>query len=544
MAGTGSDAGKSVLVAGLCRWLARQGVKVAPFKAQNMSLNSFVTLDGAEIGRAQAMQAAAAGIEPTADMNPVLLKPGSDRRSQVVVLGHPEAEADAVGYRSHAPRLRQVALDSLNRLRDAYDVVICEGAGSPAEINLRDTDVANMGLARAAGLPVIVVGDIDRGGVFAAMYGTLALLSPADQALISGFVINKFRGAPELLDSGLAMLRQLTGRPVYGVLPWREGLWLDAEDSLSLRAPELATREPASVTREPASVTREPASVTREPASVTREPVPRSYSTSLDHDVEPASFGPKDFLRVAVVSLPRISNFTDVDALAAEPGVLVRFAVTPADLADADLVVLPGSRATVADLAWLRDRGLAGAITERARAGRPVLGICGGYQMMAGQIEDPVESRRGTVDGLGLLPVRVRFGAEKILRRPQGRALGAPVAGYEIHHGVAEITDPVGSGSEPFLDGCRRGAVWGTSWHGALENDEFRRAFLAEVAALAGRDFTPAPGTDFAAVREARLDALGDLVAGHLDTAALSQLISGGPVPGLPVLMTSLNHDR
>jgi len=516
VAGTGSDAGKSVLVAGLCRWLARQGVKVAPFKAQNMSLNSFVTLDGAEIGRAQAMQAAAAGIEPAADMNPVLLKPGSDRHSQVVVLGHPEAEADAVGYRSHAPRLKQVALDSLTRLRDAYDVVICEGAGSPAEINLRDTDVANMGLARAAGLPVIVVGDIDRGGVFAAMYGTLALLSPADQALISGFVINKFRGAPELLDSGLAMLQRRTGRPVYGVLPWREGLWLDVEDSLSL-----ATRE--------------------RPPAVTPERLPRDRSTPLDHGIEPTSFGGKDFLRVAVVSLPRISNFTDVDALSAEPGVLVRFAVTPADLADADLVVLPGSRATVADLAWLRDRGLADAVTERARAGRPVLGICGGYQMMAGQIDDPVESRRGRIDGLGLLPVRVRFGRQKILGRPQGRALGAPVAGYEIHHGVAEVTDPAGSGTEPFLDGCRRGAVWGTSWHGALENDEFRRAFLAEVAALAGRDFTPAPGTDFAAVREARLDALGDLVVGHLDTAALSQLISGGPVTGLPTLAASLN---
>ena len=517
VAGTGSDAGKSVLVAGLCRWLARQGVKVAPFKAQNMSLNSFVTLDGAEIGRAQAMQAAAAGIEPTADMNPVLLKPGSDRRSQVVVLGHPEAEADAVGYRAHAPRLRQVALDSLTRLRDAYNVVICEGAGSPAEINLRDTDVANMGLARAAGLPVIVVGDIDRGGVFAAMYGTLALLSPADQALISGFVINKFRGAPELLDSGLAMLRRLTGRPVYGVLPWREGLWLDAEDSLSL--------------------------ATRELSLATRERHTRNYSTTLDHGGEPTPFGPKDFLRVAVVSLPRISNFTDVDALSAEPGVLVRFAVTPADLADADLVVLPGSRATVADLDWLRDRGLANAVTERARTGRPVLGICGGYQMMASQIDDPTESRRGLVEGLGLLPVRVRFGPEKILGRPQGRALGAPVSGYEIHHGVAEITEPAGSGikgAEPFLDGCRRGPVWGTSWHGALENDEFRRAFLTEVAALAGRDFTPAPGTDFAAVRQARLDTLGDLVAGYLDTAALSQLISGGPVPGLPTLSAEL----
>ena len=492
MAGTGSDAGKSALVAGLCRWLARQGVSVAPFKAQNMSLNSFVTAEGAEIGRAQAMQAAAAGIEPTADMNPVLLKPGSDRRSQVVVLGQPEAEADAVGYRAYAPRLREVALASLARLRARYDVVICEGAGSPAEINLRVTDVANMSLARAADLPVIVVGDIDRGGVFAGLVGTLALLSPEDQALVSGFVINKFRGAPELLDSGLSLLRELTGRPVYGVLPWRDGLWLDAEDSLAL-------------------------------------------SGSMRH----GPFGTRDFLRVAVVKLPRISNFTDADALAAEPGVLVRFTDSPAELADADLVVLPGSRATVTDLAWLRERGLAGAITERARAGRPVLGICGGYQMLADVIDDPVESRLGRLDGLGLLPVRVMFGSAKRLARPAGRALGAPVAGYEIHHGIAEVTDPA---AEPFLDGCRRGPVWGTSWHGVLENDEFRRAFLAEVAALAGRGFTPAPGTDFAAVRRARLDVLGDLVADHLDTAALSGLISGGPPTGMPSLVVSLRH--
>ena len=506
MAGTGSDAGKSVLVAGLCRWLARQGVKVAPFKAQNMSLNSFVTLDGAEIGRAQAMQAAAAGIEPAADMNPVLLKPGSDRRSQVVVLGHPEAEADAVGYRAHAPRLRQVALDSLARLRDAYNVVICEGAGSPAEINLRETDVANMGLARAAGLPVIVTGDIDRGGVFAAMYGTLALLSPEDQALICGFVINKFRGAPELLDSGLTCSASSPAARSTASCPGRKA---------SGSTPKTRSRCPS-------------------PPAPAQPPRRSRYSTTVDHDV----------LRVAVVRLPRISNFTDVDALAAEPGVLVRFAASPADLADADLVVLPGSRATVSDLAWLRDRGLAAAVIERARAGRPVLGICGGYQMMAGQIEDEVESRRGVVDGLGLLPVRVRFGAEKILGRPRGSALGAPVAGYEIHHGIAEVTDPAGYGTEPFLDGCRRGPVWGTSWHGALENDEFRRLFLAEVAALAGRDFTPAPGTSFAAIREERLDVLADLVTAHLDTAALSRLIEGGPVPGLPALVTSLNHDR
>jgi adenosylcobyric acid synthase len=283
------------------------------------------------------------------------------------------------------------------------------------------------------------------------------------------------------------------------VLPWTEGLWLDAEDSLALASP-----------------------------------LPRGH--------HPGPFGPKDFLRVAVVQLPRISNFTDVDALAAEPGVLVRFAATPAELADADLVVLPGSRATVADLGWLREHGLADAITDRARRGLPVLGICGGYQMLAGSIDDPVESRSGRLDGLGLLPVRVRFEAVKRLGRPAGRALGAPVAGYQIHHGIAEVTDPAGHGSEPFLDGCRRGAVWGTSWHGVMENDEFRRTFLAEVATLSGRDFTPAPDTEFAAVRQARLDALGDLVADHLDTGALSLLISGGPPPGLPTVLASLRH--
>jgi adenosylcobyric acid synthase len=487
VAGTTSDAGKSVLAAGLCRWLARQGVRVAPFKAQNMSLNSFVTPDGAEIGRAQAMQAAAAGIEPDARMNPVLLKPGSDRRSQVVVLGHPAGEVDAVEYREHAGRLLEVALDSLAQLRREYDVVIGEGAGSPAEINLRATDIANMGLARAADLPVIVVGDIDRGGVFAAMYGTLALLEPADQALIAGFVINKFRGARELLEPGVRLLTEYTGRSAFGILPWADGLSLDAEDSLALDAGRAASGGP--------------------PAGA-------------------------DVLRVSVVRLPRISNFTDIDALAAEPGVLVRFATGPAELADADLVVLPGSRATVADLGWLRGNGMAEAITARAAKGLPVLGICGGYQMLGREIDDEVESGAGRVTGMGVLPVRVRFGKQKRLGRPAGNGYGADVAGYEIHHGIATV-DP---GAEPFLDGCRTSSVWGTSWHGTLENDAFRRAFLAEVAALAGRDFTPAPGTDFAALRQARLDVLGDLVADHLDTAALARLIEGGPPPGLPVV--------
>ena len=485
VAGTTSDAGKSVVTAGICRWLARQGVKVAPFKAQNMSLNSFVTRDGAEIGRAQAMQAAACGLEPTADMNPILLKPGSDRRSQVVVLGRPIADVDALEYRAHRDRLRETAVAALERLRAAYDVVICEGAGSPAEINLRAGDIANMGLAQAARLPVIIVGDIDRGGVFAALYGTVALLDAADQALVAGFVINKFRGADELLAPGLDMLRGLTGRPVYGVLPWLDGVWLDAEDSLALQA----------------------------------APPPAG----------PAAAG--GTLRVAVVRLPRISNFTDVDALAAEPGVLVRFVTSPGEAGDADLLVLPGSRATVSDLAWLRRTGLAEAVLARARAGRPVLGICGGYQMLARAIRDEVESGAGLVEGLGLLPATVEFQTEKILGRPEGEGYGLPVAAYEIHHGVVTT-----SGGEPFPGGCRSGAVWGTAWHGLLENDGFRRAFLTDVARRAGRDFTPAPDTDFARLREHRLDALADLVEQNLNTDALLRLIDQGPPKTLPTL--------
>jgi adenosylcobyric acid synthase len=486
VAGTTSDAGKSVVAAGVCRWLRRQGVRVAPFKAQNMSLNSFVTPDGAEIGRAQAMQAAAAGIEPDARMNPVLLKPGANG-SQVVLLGHPAGEVGALDYPARKARLLEVALDCLAQLRREFDVVVCEGAGSPAEINLRATDIANMGLARAAGLPVVVVTDIDRGGSFAALYGTVALLEPADQALISGFVINKFRGARELLDPGLDMITSLTGRPVLGVLPWAPGLWLDAEDSLALESRPGATGDPLGA----------------------------------------------DVLRVSVVRLPRISNFTDIDALAAEPGVLVRLASRPAELADADLVVLPGSRATVADLAWLRARGFAAALKERARKGLPVLGICGGYQQLAAEIDDEVESGAGRVAGLGLLPARVAFAADKTLGRPAGTAYGEPVRGYEIHHGVVTVTGP---GAEPFLDGCRAGSVWGTSWHGTLENDGFRRAFLAEVAALAGRDFRPAPDTCFARLREQQLDRLGDLVEEHLDTGALTRLIEAGPPAGLPVV--------
>ncbi|MCW2542770.1 MAG: cobyric acid synthase CobQ [Frankiales bacterium] len=479
VAGTTSDAGKSVLTAGLCRWLAREGVKVAPFKAQNMSLNSAVTADGAEIGRAQAMQAAAARVEPEAAMNPVLLKPGSDRTSQVVLLGKPYADVTALSYREHKPALLKVALECLEDLRSRFDVVICEGAGSPAEINLRETDIANMGLARAADLPVLVVGDINPGGVFAGLFGTLALLSAEDQALVAGFVINKFRGDPALLQPGLDQLQALTGRPTIGVLPWTEGLELDVEDSLGLAAP-----------------------------------------------VAPVPAVGRDVLRVSVIRLPRLSNWTDIDALRSEPGVLVRFATAPEELADADLVVLPGTRQTVADLAWLRSRGL-----DRAIAGSetPVLGICGGFQMLGRRITDEVESRQGTTAGIGLLAVSTVFENDKVLARPVGEWRGHPVTtAYEIHHGRVTVES-----GEPFLDGVRAGRVSGTLWHGALESDSFRRAFLSEVASTSGRDWRP--GTEsFEDVRQARLDALGDLVADHLDTDAVRSLLDHGTPTGLP----------
>ncbi|MER6998390.1 cobyric acid synthase [Streptomyces sp. NPDC000410] len=503
VAGTTSDAGKSVVTAGICRWLVRQGVKVAPFKGQNMSLNSFVTREGAEIGRAQAMQAQAARVEPSALMNPVLLKPGSDRSSQVVLMGRPVGELSARGFfggsggsspgkRLHGGRQKELfepVVECLKELRSTYDAVICEGAGSPAEINLRRTDIVNMGIARAAGFPVLVVGDIDRGGVFAQFFGTTALLAPEDQALIAGYLVNKFRGDVTLLEPGLEMLHGLTGRRTYGVLPYAHGLGIDEEDGLrvSLRG---AVRE-----------------------SVVAPPVG------------------EDVLRVAVCAVPLMSNFTDVDALAAEPGVVVRFVDRAEELVDADLVVVPGTRGTVRALEWLRERGLADAIARRAAEGRPVLGICGGFQVLGERIDDEVESRAGSVAGLGLLPVRVRFAPEKTLARPVGEALGERVEGYEIHHGVAEVL-----GGEPFLDGCRVGAVWGTHWHGSLESDGFRRAFLRAVAAAAGRRFVPAPDTSFGTLREEQLDRLGDLIEEHADTDALLRLIEGGAPAGLPFI--------
>ena len=499
VAGATSDAGKTVVVAGLCRWLHRQGVRVAPFKAQNMSLNAAVTPDGFEIGRAQAMQAAAAGIDPEVVMNPVLIKPATDRSAQLVVMGRPlpgtAGILDASSYPRRTARLMPQVLRAFEDLRSRFDVVVCEGAGGIAEINLRAGDLANMGLARAASLPVVVVCDIERGGVFASAFGSLALLDPQDQAQVRGFLINRFRGDPALLAPGIEELEQRTGRPVFGVLPWVDGLAGDAEDSLSLGEQGVG-------------------------------------------DVEAD-------LSVAVVRLPRISNFTDADPVRAEPGVGVRFTASGGEIAAADLAILPGTKATAADLAWLRSRGLDAVLAARAAAGRPILGICGGYQMLGESLTDDVEGHCGEVPGLGLLPVATVFAAGKVLGCPRGVAPcfgGTPVSGYEIHHGRVRrrggwplfVAD---AGGEP--EGCHLGAVLGTSWHGTLESDAFRRRLLAWVAEAAGKAWAPGD-RPFASVREARLNALGDLVAGHVDLDALLAVIGAPSRAPLPTVLTGL----
>ena len=478
-----------MVVAGLCRLLARKGIAVAPFKAQNMSNNSAVTVEGGEIGRAQAMQARAAGLAPSVRFNPILLKPGSDRTSQLVVRGRVEGTVAAGDYFSHRDHLAAVVNDGLSRLQTEFDAVICEGAGSPAEINLRATDLANMGLARAANLPVILVGDIDRGGLLAHLFGTVAILAPEDQALIAGFVVNKFRGDPALLAPGLTQLADLTGRPTYGVVPFHDDFWLDTEDSVSVQAHRVVGQP--------------------------QQPVGEQW------------------LRVAAIRLPRISNSTDVEALACEPGVLVRWVTDPADLPDADVVVIPGSKSTVADLGWLRERGLADAIVAHARTGRTLLGICGGFQMLCRRIDDTVESRAGGVDGLGLLDADVVFAPEKTLRRHE-----APLHGYEIHHGqVSRSAD-----AEWLGVGIRSAAVYGTHWHGLLDNNEVRRRWLADAAAAAGRSgFAVAGDVDVSARRDAQLDLMADLLAAHLDIDAIFELLGSGP-PARPAIATTLRR--
>lgn len=479
--GTASHVGKTAVVAGLCRVLARQGVRVAPFKAQNMALNSGVTPAGHELARAQMAQAMAAGVEPEVAMGPILLKPTSERASQVMVMGRPWGVLDAAAYQMAKADLLPVVLDALAGLRERFDVVVAEGAGSPAEPNLADGDLVNLGLAVRAGLPAIVVGDIDRGGVFAALYGTVALLPRERRAMVRGLVVNKFRGDPGLLGDAPADLERRTGVHVLGVVPWVRDLSIDAEDSLSLPAAGTATATPGGA------------------------------------------------LDVAAVRFPHISNFTDLDALAVEPGVSVRFVDRASALGRPDLVVLPGTKTTSADLAWMRATGLDRAVAVARDGGATVLGLCGGYQMLGRAIHED----GAAVEGLGCLPVTTTFQPDKVTRPRRGTALGQRVCGYQIHHGVVTrvngdgwiaLDDAWGAESEGAADPARH--TWGTTLHGLLEEDGFRAAFLG----LVSPGWQPS-GVSFGAARQAQVDRLADVLEASLDLAAIEAIVKEGALP-------------
>jgi adenosylcobyric acid synthase len=492
--GTFSSAGKSLLVTALCRMFARRGVRVAPFKGQNMSNNAAVCADGAEIGRAQAVQAAAAGVEPTADMNPILLKPEADMRSQVVVLGRPWRTLAAGTYYRHKAELWDTVAQSLDRLRAQYELVIVEGAGSPAELNLRRGDITNMAVALYAQAPVLLAGDIDRGGIFAQLLGTLWLLPPDERTLVKGLIVNKFRGDPTLFADGVRILEERGGVPVLGVVPYVKDHAIPDEDAVSL------------------------------------EELPRGR------------WEPSGETEVAVVRLPRIANFDDFVPLGLEPGVRVRYVASAGELGQPQAVILPGTKSTMADLAWLRAQGLDRAITALAAGGAAVVGICGGYQMLGRVVRDPqqVESAAPEAAGLGLLPTETDFAGEKATHRVEARLSGgvgwlAPlagqtIAGYEIHMGRT-------TGGRPWLQLQREGAagatvpdgaidaegrVWGCYVHGLFANESLRRAWLRSLGWRA-----PAAATDAPVRLDAALDRLANAVEASLDLPRLEAIVWG-----------------
>ena len=473
------------MVAALCRLWSRQGASVAPFKAQNMSNHSAVTADGGEVGRAQAMQAAAAGVDVERAMNPVLLKP-SDGRSHVVVDGREVGTTDAAGWGDRSAELRPLVLDAVMSLRRRFDVVVAEGAGGAAEINLLDRDLVNLPLARAAGLPAVLVVDIDRGGAFAAAHGTVDLLPAELRESVQGVLFNRFRGDPSLLDSGISALEARHGIPVLGVLPHLgpEPLF-GVEDSLDLTGSTGRARA-------------------------------------------------RDPLRVAAVRLPHLANPSDLDPLVAEPDVDLWWTSHPADLARADVVVVPGSRATVADLRWLRSRGLDDALAETPA---DVLGICAGAQLLGRCIHDDVESGVGAVPGLGLLPLETVFAEPKVVRRRSGTAGGEPVSGYQIHLGrIAtdgapwlHLTDEHGHDADGAVGAG--GRILATSLHGVLDADGLRGSLLSRWAARHGREVTPSP-VPFTDVLRRQQDRLADWLAADADVDVLAGLARSAALPG------------
>jgi len=474
--GTTSDAGKSVLVTALCRSLARRGIRVVPFKPQNMALNSAVTIDGGEIGRAQALQAQAAGIQPHTDMNPVLLKPNSDIGAQVIIHGHAVGNMNASAYHRYKSIARKAVLESCQRLQQQYDVVLVEGAGSPAEINLRENDIANMGFAEAVNCPVLLIADINRGGVFAHLVGTLSLLSKSEQALVKGLVINRFRGDLSLLQSGLDWLEERTNKIVTGVLPFLHDLHLEGEDSLA-----------------------------------------RNNGLALSEKC----------LNVIVPALPRLSNHTDFDPLRLHPQVNLRFIDVGENIPAADLIILPGSKSVCADLAWLREQGWDDFIQRHLRYGGKLLGICGGFQMLGQAILDPdaVEDRCGTCQALNYLEMTTTLSANKQLRNVQGHLLldGSSVHGYEIHSGLsqgpalASAAVDLGSHTDGVLSDD--GQIMGTYLHGLFESSEACNAVLN----WAGLEDSQT--IDYAQRCNADIDRITDAVEQHLDMAAIDSLL-------------------
>jgi adenosylcobyric acid synthase len=492
--GTSSSVGKSLLVAALCRIFARQGVRVAPFKAQNMSNNAAVCTDGAEIGRAQAVQATAAGIEPAADMNPVLLKPEADARCQVIVNGRFWRTLPAGSYYRSKDELWPIVRSALDRLRTAYHLVIIEGAGSPVELNLRAADIVNMAVARYAHSPVLLVGDIDRGGIFAQLLGTLWLLPAEERPLVQGMIVNKLRGDPSLFADGIRILEERSDVPILGVVPYLPYLSIPEEDAVVLETDSHRPR--------------------------------------------------KEDIDIAIIRLPRIANFDDFDALRAEPGIRVRYVSTASALGQRRAIILPGTKSTVADLAWVHEQGFAEVIRQAAARGTAVVGICGGYQMLGRSIRDPerVESSREEAAGLGLLPVETVFNGRKATYQARGRILGAPgwlqslagqeVEGYEIHMGrtVGEkgwlkITRRNGKPAD-IAEGAVSGdgKVWGCYLHGLFANERLRREWLKSLGLVeeSGGLRPPLAGL------ETSLEELADAVERALDMGRLERIIEGG----------------
>ncbi len=490
--GTSSSVGKSLLVTALCRLFARRGVRVAPFKAQNMSNNAAVCADGAEIGRSQAVQAAAAGVAPTADMNPILLKPEGSGRTQVIAMGHHRRTVAAREYGRYKDELWPLVTAALDRLRATYDLVVIEGAGSPAELNLRTRDLANMAVARYAQAPVLLVGDIERGGIFAQLLGTLWLCTLEEQALVRGLIVNKFRGELGFFQEGVGMLEERSRLPVFGVIPYLPDLQVPAED-----AADLDGQSPA---------------------------------------VQPG----QGSLEIAVIRLPHIANFDDFAPLAAEEGVAVRYVSSQATLGQPHAVILPGTKSTIADLLWLREQGLDGAIQRLAQAGTGVVGICGGYQMLGRSIQDPlgVESALPEVAGLALLPIDTVFEPMKATHQAEARVLGGPgwlaalqgqaLRGYEIHMGHT-------TSQQPWLEISRRsgtpmaladgaveatGKVWGCYLHGLFANETLRRTWLASLG------WRGAAGPAGASM-QTMLDNLAAHVEAHMDMQRLQTIIWG-----------------